>query len=285
LGGQGQVDIVEAEYEPELGAMAPWRYRDALTPSLPFIAGRFGTHKAYSEATLEEVLGEARSRAKVVQATTLASMVLLNRGDHFEAVVLPAEAQFAPAFGVVVGDFDGDGQEDVFLSQNFFDTEPSVPRLDAGRGLLLLGDGKGHLRAVPGQESGIKVYGEQRGAAAADFNEDGRLDLVVTQNGAQTRLFKNRGAKPGLRVRLAGAASNPRGIGAVVRLKFGSRYGPAREVRCGGGYLSQDSATLVLGTPETATGIWVRWPGGKVTETQIPAGAKEVQISMNAQVR
>jgi hypothetical protein len=285
LGGQGQVDIVEAEYEPELDGVAPRRNRDALTPSLPFIAGRFGTHKAYSEATVAQVFGEVLGGAKVVGATTLASMVLLNRGDHFEAVALPREAQFAPAFGVVVGDFDGDGYEDVFLSQNFFDTEPGVPRLDAGRGLLMLGDGHGGLRAVSGQESGIKVYGEQRGAAAADFNEDGRLDLVVTQNGAQTRLFKNVGARPGLRVRLRGGEGNPRGIGAVVRLKFSGGYGPAREVRAGGGYLSQDSATIVMGTPQAATGIWVRWPGGKVTETELPTGANEVEVDLSGHVK
>ena len=118
----------------------------------------------------------------------------------------PREAQFAPAFAACVGDFDGDGLEDVFLSQNFFATEPKTPRCDAGRGLWLRGDGHGGLQPVPGQESGIKVYGEQRGAALCDYDHDGRVDLVVTQNGNQTRLFHNVGAKPGLRVRLAGPA-------------------------------------------------------------------------------
>jgi hypothetical protein len=75
LGGLGAVDVVEAEFEPEIQAVAPRRYRDALTPSLPFIAGKFPTHKAYSEASLEAVLGEARSRARVVEASTLASTV------------------------------------------------------------------------------------------------------------------------------------------------------------------------------------------------------------------
>jgi hypothetical protein len=278
LGGMGVVDVVEAEYEPELGAVAPRRYRDPLMAAMPFIAGRFPTHRAFSEASLEAVLGEAKARARVVRATTLASMMFLNRGDRFEAVPLPAEAQFAPAFGVVVADFDGDGAEDVFLSQNFFANEPSTPRQDAGRGLLLLGDGKGGLKPVPGQVSGIKVYGEQRGAAAADFDEDGRVDLVVGQNGGATRLLRNATAKPGLRVRLAGPAGNPRGIGAVVRLKFGERYGPAREVHAGSGYLSQDSATLVLGLPAAASGIWVRWPGGKVSEAEVAKGAREVMV-------
>src|SRR5262249_13067098 len=123
LGGQGIVDVVEAEYEPELNAVAPRRERDALAPSMPFIAGRFATHRAYSEATLEAVLGEARQRAKVAEGTTLATTVLLNRGEHFEAVELPPEVQFAPVFAVVAADFNGDGNEDVFLSQNFFATE------------------------------------------------------------------------------------------------------------------------------------------------------------------
>ena len=285
LGGMGVGDVVEAEYEPELGAVAPRRYRDPLMASLPFIAGRYPTHKAFSEASLEAVLGEAKGRARVVQARTLASLVFLNRGDHFEAVALPAEAQYAPAFGVVVADFDGDGAEDVFLSQNFFANEPGTPRLDGGRGLLLLGDGKGGMRAVAGQDSGIKVYGEQRGAAVADVDEDGRVDLVVSQNGAQTRLFRNAGAKAGLRVRLVGSEGNPRGIGAVVRLKFGEKYGPAREIHAGSGYMSQDSATVVLATPEAPTTLWVRWPGRKVTEAEVPKGAGEIEMDTNGKVR
>jgi hypothetical protein len=279
LSGQGLVDVIETEYEPELNAVAPRRYRDALTASLPFIAGRFPTHKAYSEATLDDVLGEARTRANMVRAVTLATTVFLNRGDHFEAVPLPAEAQFSPAFAVTVADFNGDGCEDLFLSQNFFAAEPGIPRLDAGRGLLLFGDGKGGLRAVPGQESGIKIYGEQRGAAVADFDEDGRPDLVVTQNGGQTRLFKNTQAKPGIRVTLQGPALNSRGIGAVMRLKFGERIGPARELHAGSGYLSQDSAIAVLAVPEPATSLWIRWPGGKVTTTTLPENAQEVVVN------
>ena len=61
-----------------------------------------------------------------------------------------------------MGDLDGDGNEDVVLTQNIFAINPEMPRCDAGRGLWLRGDGTGKLTAVSGQESGIKVYGEQR---------------------------------------------------------------------------------------------------------------------------
>src|SRR6185369_7369252 len=150
-----------------------------------------------------------------LEATWLESTVFLNRGDRFEAHVLPVEAQMAPAFAVCAGDLDGDGHEDLLLSQNFFAVQPETPRYDAGRGLWLRGDGRGGFTAVPGQESGILVYGEQRGAAFSDYDADGRVDLVVTQNGAATKLYRNAGAKPGLRIRLTGPPANPSAVGAA----------------------------------------------------------------------
>jgi len=163
---------------------------------------------------------------------------------------------------VSVADVDGDGKEDIFLSQNFFATDGDTSRYDAGRGLWLKGDGQGGFVPLSGQQSGVKVYGEQRGCALADYDGDGRVDLVVTQNGAETRLYHNIGAKPGLRVRLVGPSGNPQAIGACARLKFGERFGPAREIHAGSGYWSQDSAVQVMGFADQPDGSWVRWPGG-----------------------
>jgi hypothetical protein len=277
------VDLVEACHD-ESGKEVPDRDLDSLAAGLAFLRGRFSSYTAYSEATIPAVLGDALKTAHKLEATVLDSMVFLNRGNGLVAVPLPREAQFAPAFAVCVGDFDGDGAEDVFLSQNFYATEPKTPRCDAGRGLWLRGDGHGGLQAVPGQESGIKVYGEQRGAALCDYDHDGRVDLVVTQNGNQTRLFHNVGAKPGLRVRLLGPAGNPCGIGAVMRLDYGDRLGPAREVHGGAGYWSQDGAVQVLGMTKEPVGLWVRWPGGKTNLTKLPAGAREITLKLGGEL-
>ena len=128
------------------------------------------------------------------------------------------------------------------------------------------------------------MYGEQRGAAVCDYDHDGRVDLVVTQNGAASRLFRNAGAKPGLRVRLAGPPANPAGVGATIRLQFGDRFGPAREIHAGSGYWSQDSAVQVMGMPVAPTHVQVRWPGGKITEGAISADAKEISIQATGQI-
>jgi hypothetical protein len=137
---------------------------------------------------------------------------------------------------------------------------------------------------MPSQESGITVYGEQRGAAACDFDHDGRTDLAVTQNSAETKLYRNTGAKPGLRVRLIGPPGNPNGIGAVLRAKSDGKLGPAREVHGGGGYWSQDGAAQVLAMPPQPIEIEVRWPGGGRTTATIPDGVREVGISSTGPV-
>jgi enediyne biosynthesis protein E4 len=281
----GGVHLFEAYLDPDVKKIMPWRDRSQMDSDFPWLRARFPTHKAYSVVALPDILGERMSKGRSVKANFLASILLLNRGDFFEVRMLPPEAQWSPAMGMAVGDLDGDGNEDLFLSQNFFGTRPSDGRLDAGRGLLLHGDGKGGFTPVPGQVSGIKIYDEQRGCALADYDGDGRVDLAVTQNNGQTKLFHNVTAQPGLRVKLAGPPGNPDGVGAMMRLDYGDRLGPAREVQAGSGFWSQNSAVQVLGTAAAAVGVQVRWPGGKIAQAKLPAGAREIEVSVDGSVK
>jgi hypothetical protein len=273
-------DMIEAQYDDRLRRIAPLTPLGQLMTTLPVVRLTTRTYTAYADASLEDVLGGTLRGAQRWEAGTLDHQVFLNRGGRFEARPLPAEAQFAPAFYAGVADFDGDGHEDLFLSQNFFPTEIGTPRYDAGRGLLLRGRGDGTLEPVPGQVSGILVYGDQRGAAFADYDGDGRTDLVVSQNGAETKLYHNEHARPGLRVRLVDGALNPYGIGGVLRLVYEGSRGPAREVHGGSGYWSQDGPVQVLGLEggKLPTAVWVRWPGGSETLTPLRAGQLQVTI-------
>jgi enediyne biosynthesis protein E4 len=268
IAGHGTVDILETEFDSERGQLVPVHQRDTLAATLPFLSQMFPTHLAFSRATVKDLIGDRPARQ--LSVATLATTVFLNRGGRFQAKALPDEAQFAPTFGVSVADFDGDGHEDVFLSQNFFAFRAEDSRLDAGRGLLLLGDGKGDFAPMSGQMSGLRIYGEQRGTAAADFDHDGRTDLVVAQNGAATKLYRNTRARPGLRLELVGPPGNPDAIGAVARVKFGEEWGPAREIHAGSGWWSQDGAVPVLAVPRPATAVWIRWPDGRTSERMVP---------------
>ena len=275
--GAGRVDGIEAYVDQ--GRVVPAPGLETLARALPWLRQRFPTHHAFAAATMAEVLGDHSPLAKELRVSWTDLTVFLNRGDHFETRALPVEAQFAPAFGIVAADFDGDGRADLFLAQNFFETDGETSRYDAGRGLLLRGDGRGGFTPLSGEESGLKIYGAQRGAAAADYDGDGRLDLAVGQNRADTKLFHNETARPGLRVRLRGGAGNLSAIGAVLRRGAGA----AQEIHGGSGYWSQDSATAVLGG-DTAQ-ITVRWPGGKTNVVSVPSQVRAITIESDGTVR
>ncbi len=279
LGGDGTMQLIEAHYEASLNKVVPWHRLDTLSKSLPFLRASFPTHQAFAQAGVEQILGNQFGAAKMLEAAWLESTVFLNRGTQFIARPLPSLAQAAPAFGICVGDFDGDGHEDIFLSQNFFAVQLETPRHDAGVGLWLQGDGHGGFEPVSAVESGVQIFGEQRGAALADYDGDGRVDLLVGQNARETKLFHNLGARPGLRVRLLGPPANPQAIGAVVRLGDAAGLGPLREVQAGSGYWSVNSPVQVMSRPEGATQIIVRWPQGAWTTNVFSPQLREINVS------
>ena len=269
---------IEAQRDSAVGGLAPLANFARLSAAVPPIRQKIRSFAQYSRATIDQIFGDL-SRQPHFEMNSVDHLVFINRGGRFEGAPLGLAAQLAPAFYAGVADFDGDGNEDVFLSQNFFPTDIDTPRYDAGLGLLLLGDGAGNFRPLASRASGIEIYGEQRGAAFADFDGDGKLDIAVSQNGAVTRLFRNARAHPGLSVRLLGPPSNPFAVGALIRLRSDDGHlGAAREVQAGSGYWSMNSPTQVMGVRGNAKSVWVRWPGGIISETAVATGQRVVRI-------
>ena len=274
LSGGGTHDVFEA-----YGSGLPLRNFQEVRRAIPFLQELYPTYAAFADAPAREILGEQKSKLRAIKINVLESVVMINRGAGFDITPLPLQAQLAPVFGITTADFDGDGSEDLFLAQNFFGTRPDFPRMDAGRGLVLKGDGKGGFDPLSAESSGIRITGDQRGCAVADFDHDGRVDLLVGQNAGQTKLYRNRLAKRGLRVRLSGKIGNPNCIGARLRLGTLTALGPATEVRSGGGYRSQDASVRVLALgDETPARLQVTWPSGKKTTTVIQKGTTEITV-------
>ena len=280
LDDNASLDVVEAQRDDKIGGIAPLESLSGLSTALPYIRQRIRTFSEYSSATLSKVAGPSLDHARRLEINDLDHVVFMNDGNHFTSSPLPTIAQFAPAFYAGIADFNGDGKEDIFLAQNFFPTEIGTPRYDAGLGLVMLGDGRGGFVPMTDRASGIAVFGDQRGAAFADFNRDGRLDLAISQNGSATRLYQNAGAKKGLIVQLVGPPGNPTAVGAQIRLHYpGNKLGPSREIQAGSGYWSVNSPVEVMGLAGDADAVWVRWPGGRETLQPIPRGQTKVRFA------
>ena len=129
----------------------------------------------------------------------------------------------------------------------------------SGTGLWLRGDGTGRFAPVPVEQSGVRVHGEQRGCATSDFDQDGRADLVITQNGYETRLFRNLGSKPGLRVRLTSRRINA------------GLYQRALMLLSGGGDVNPASASRSPLAPTTTSGHHGRALRSRVRD-RVPEG-------------
>jgi hypothetical protein len=115
----------------------------------------------------------------------------------------------------------------------------------------------------------LLIYGEQRGCGGRRLSiTTGAVDLVVSQNNAPARLYRNETARPGLRVRVQGSAKQSGGIrssGRCARARATS-WGPPAEIPRGRRFIgSQDAATLVLGGSDAIDALVRTLAGWKKT--------------------
>ena len=283
LDKNGTTDLVES-YVNSAGRELPVRSLRTVGLALPQVRQRMKTFEIYATSDLPSIYGSLLVNIPVLQVNHLEHTLFLNEGSKFTAKPLPLLAQLTPAFGIAVADFNSDGDEDLFLSQNFFANSPGTHRFDAGRGLILQGKGNGSFEALPHHQTGITIYGEQRAAAIADYDHDGRPDLVVTQNGSETKLYHNQSTQRGIRITLLGTTSNPNAIGAQLRLEGESKTSPTRELHSSAGWLSVDSPTQILSPEATLNKLWIRWPDGHETRTVLPKGQLSFKIGTSGQI-
>ncbi|MGC1268029.1 MAG: CRTAC1 family protein [Candidatus Acidiferrum sp.] len=187
-------------------------------------------------------------------------------------------------WGIGLYDFDNDGFKDIFTANAHFPgIEESLGTAAELPNSVFRNLGNGHFEDVSKMAGAdFQIAGEYRGVAFADFDNDGRLDAVVSNVNGLARLFHNVTADPGhwLALKLTGTRSNREGIGSRIAVTLPSGRKLYNHCTTSVGYASS-SEPLVrfgLGKESVAELIEIRWPSGQVQELHKILGDRVVDV-------
>ena len=204
---------------------------------------------------------------------------------------LAGPANFGPistpflGFGLKFFDADNDGWPDVFIANGH--VNPQVDQHTFGvtyaeRPFLFHNLGNGKFEEI-GQLAGVPFTRRYvgRGAATADFFNDGKLDLLVNVIDASPLLLRNQSAHSGhwLRIKTIGVRSNRDGFGARVEVQS-ANLTQSGEVRANSSFESASDARLHfgLGTATWVDAITIRWPSGAVDRLGRQSADQEIVV-------
>lgn len=165
------------------------------------------------------------------------------------------------------GDVDNDGRLDLFIAKGNVDQMPSNAMKDPNNLLMQQSDGRFLEASI---EAGIATTHRSRGAALADLDGDGRLDVVVVNRRAPLEIWQNTTPVTGawLAVELRQTGTNTRAVGAWVEVRTADGV-QAREVTVGGGHAGGQAGPLHFGLGQAdSADIRVIWPDGSATGWQ-----------------
>jgi len=232
----GSIDPVMSLYiQGEKQIAHSW---DDLVKQINPIRARFRTYDPYALASFEKsFLPEEIAASYQVCGEWFETSYLENKGKgDFVLTPLPVHLQFSPVYGVVVNDYNHDGNLDALLIGNSYATEVSTGRYDASIGSYLRGDGKGNLTYVANTSSGFMVDQDAKGLSTLIAADGQQLILAGINNGKLKVHSSNTATKyfsP-----LANDAY------AIIKLKSGASY--KHEFYYGSTYLSSSSRKLPL---------------------------------------
>jgi enediyne biosynthesis protein E4 len=233
----GLIDPVMCYYVNGVNYIYPTR--DEMIKQISSMRVRFTSYENFAKTNFKESFtAEELSDAYVVKSECFASSYLENKGNgKFVRTNLPAEAQFAPVYGMITGDYTGDGNLDILMAGNSYATEASTGRYDAMSGLLLTGDGIGNFMAVKSNVTGFTADADVKSLVQL-FSPQGKATVLAGNNSGPMGAWQLRKNQKIIPVKNAD-------IYAIIKKKNGQQY--RQEFYYGSNYLSQTSRMLQVG--------------------------------------
>ena len=189
-------------------------------------------------------------------------------------------------FGVGFFDFDNDADLDLSIVNGHVIDNTALFRAGsthAQRKLLFLNTNGRRFAEISQQSgSGFAKDGVGRTLIGGDIDNDGDIDLVVTNNGGAAEILRNTGgnARNAIEIRVVGTRSNRDGLGARLTITAGGRT-QVREIKSGSSYLGQNDlrAHVGLGEATRVDRIDVRWPAGQTESIRDVAANQIVTVT------
>lgn len=225
------------------GKQYPLRSIGMMYLQMPSLNKKFTTATEFSTLQLKDLFSKDKIESALYsKVTTFENSLFENLGNgKFVIRPLPTMAQVSPIFGSSVQDYDGDGNLDILMVNNFYGPDREMWRYDSGEGLFLRGDGSGSFELMPSTTSGLFNPYDARSVVtlpAADSN----LYIFIGNNTAPMKIFKkviDRKKTSILRVNEKDGYTY-----ALITLQNGKTQ--RHEFYCGAGFLSQSSLDILL---------------------------------------
>ncbi len=233
------------------------------------IASRDLTGDGVPEVMLSS-MGDQRMQEQVEAGVPGFRDVPFARGTTAQRPYVGNDGRPSTGWHIAFGDVQNDGRDDIFIAKGNVDQMPGLAMEDPNNLLIQLDDSS---FVEKGDVAGLDSLHRARGAALADLNRDGLLDVVVLNRRAPMEVFQNITSASGnwASLRLNQPAPNSDAIGAWIELDTAmGRY--SREVTIGGGHVSGVLGAEHFGLGQTNTALArVIWPDGETSSwTEVP---------------
>jgi enediyne biosynthesis protein E4 len=289
-------------YDNDLGGEQLWRFDPGVAPRAYTAADGWGLLRLWGMGIASyDLTGDGHPEVYLTSqgANTLQTLVAgagspayhdmaLTHGLVATRPVVGGDPLPSTAWHPEFEDVNNDGHMDLFVSKGNVNQIPDYAQKDPNN--LFLGNAEG-MFTERSEAAGVVSFDRGRGAALADFNDDGLLDLVVANLGAPARIWRNVGSGSAgspapmghwLSVKVEEAGSNRDAIGAVVETKTGDAVA-RREIVVGGGHAGGQLGPTHIGLgPATSVDVRVTWPDGEVGPWMTVAADQAIDIERGA---
>jgi hypothetical protein len=184
-------------------------------------------------------------------------------------------------WGVCMADFNNDSQLDIYHVNGWGQNGQLFSMFQDDESRLFINNGDNTFTDVA-LETNVNDAGQGRGLSCNDFDNDGDIDIVISNNQGLAKYYRNDLTQGNnyLKVNLVGQAPNTEALGAIVEVEVDANLTLTQEVRFNNNFVSQNANELHFGLAKHSNSVtvFVTWPDGQLTTTEVNESNQSITI-------